>query len=178
MTGTLVVSNTATMGGGISMYGAAQITGITVVSNTAPYGGGIDILADVRMSGVTVISNTATYGGGIRNQGDLTIVSSTLMGNRTTSVVGSSGGAIRSDGNLTVTASAITDNWSLTGGGLRLVPGSNTRISDSQILRNIGSYGGGGITNEGTLSLVSSLVQDNQENFTGGVASGTPVMEA
>lgn len=153
-------------------------------------GGGIKNRAVLSLNQVTVANNTVmgaafdNVGGGLLNTGICTISESTLHGNHALE-----GGGIYNDaaGSLRMQASTVHNNFSHGGGGLsNYGTGSltNTTLSDNQVsldsphpgggLNNLNALelthctiagnaapAGGGIGNQGTLTMVNTLVADN-----------------
>jgi hypothetical protein len=117
-------------------------------------------------------------GGGIRNTGELAIIDSTISQN------GSSwrdGGGISNAGEMTIVNSIVSRNGASDGrgGGIDNASSASLTITNSIISENwaslcsLCSYVGGGISNAGEMTIVNSIVSDNEgigiEN-TGGTA--------
>src|SRR5215213_2570535 len=120
-------------GGGILNFGRLTLMDCTIAGNSAPVGGGIYNLStadSVEMTRCVVTKNTADFGGGIFNGGSFTIDAGTVTLNSATSIGGGIANAVSAQ--LTVT---------------------NTTVSD-----NDAEYGGG-LSNNGTLSLETSRVE-------------------
>jgi filamentous hemagglutinin family protein len=108
-------------------------------------------------------------GGGIANTGGLTLADSVLSGNIITNDAGG-GAAIFNAGRLEVINSTLEGNTALIqGGGLLNSPGAIANIRNSTIAGNSGSFGnGGGIVNEGTLTVSNSTINGNIAAQNGG----------
>ena len=139
------------------------------------------VLDNLVISGGTFIFS----GGGIRNSGDLTITSSEISGNR----AWNRGGGIwnNPDATLTISGSSIVNNRAVTeddevdvtfairddptetltvdnsgfGGGIFNDPGGVVTITDSVIADNEAKISGGGIYNQGTVTITGSDVASN-----------------
>jgi parallel beta-helix repeat protein len=150
-------------GGAIANAGTVRISRSTISGNTSGQAGDNTIKGD---------------GGAILNDQLLTITNSTITGN---SAEGN-GGAIRNQStvagvSLTITGSTISDNTAErgSGGGIQLLAGSTTAISNSTMngnraLGTTSSVGfGGGILAGGSLTLTNSTVSGNiaQRDFGG-----------
>ncbi len=128
-----------------------DISGLTVRNGMAPtIGGGIDNHANLTLTDVTITGNTGPKGGGISNRGDLTLTRVTLNGNTAPSG----------------------------GGGLWIEPEGSAAIHESSLQSNQATGGfsdGGGILNEGALTVISSTLTGNSSSGDGGAiaSSGT-----
>lgn len=152
-------------GGGIGNHGTLTLSNSTVSNNSATQlatGGGIynDSGAILTIDNSTISNNHADYyGGGIFNYGTLTLIGSTLSGNSAYS-----GGGILSQGSFSLINSTISGNSAAatltgSGGGIRNKGGPST-ITNTTITGN-SAPGGGGIENEGTLTLKNTLLANN-----------------
>ncbi|MFI5120777.1 MAG: choice-of-anchor Q domain-containing protein [Thermoanaerobaculia bacterium] len=183
---------------GIGEENAAQgdldVTGnVTIVGagpgETIVDGGGIDrvfeIIGTAQISGMTIRNGAAVspgtpffgsnfVGGLVENLGTLTLTDCTLEGGRA-----NVGGAIWSGGPLTIDSCTIGGNEAVNvgisnilGGGLALLDGTTTVITNSTISRNWSGGNGGAIDLEsGTLTLTNVTLSGN-------VASGSSVLES
>lgn len=164
----------------------AELNGVTVTKGTTTgSGGAIRNLGTLALTGGTVSDSVAANtGGGIYNAGVLKLTRTSVSGNH--SIVNGGGIENATQARLTLVDSAVSDNSSSYGGGIRnrhraslfnstlfrntgFVGGgvlndplgtamlSNVTISDNEIS---GSDGGGGIRNEGALSIDNSIVSD------------------
>ncbi len=80
------------------------------------------------------------------------------------------GGAIYNDGTLTVTSSTFTNNSSGADGGAIADPGTLT-LTDCTVMNNSAPFGGG-IDNEGVLTVIGSAIEGNTANKSGGFGGG------
>ncbi|MEH2131416.1 MAG: hypothetical protein V7K86_12430 [Nostoc sp.] len=155
-------------GGGIWDSGSLMINHSTINDNTATDGGGIDNAGSLTVNNSTISGNTVSYdGGGIDNEGGLTTVNnSTISGNRAFD-----GGGIFNYDSLTVNYSTISGNSATSsGGGISIFdegsyyPQFNklmSIVSNSTISDNT-SHFGGGIWNDGTLTVGNSTIRHNK----------------
>jgi uncharacterized repeat protein (TIGR01451 family) len=168
-------------GGGISIsWGYHNIVAINdctiqdnaIYSTSTSNGGGIYYLAGpgyntatMTITDSTIKGNTATNGGGIYNdQSTITITGSTIQENN--AVVGA---GIWAGGITTISDSTITGNIaSFESGGIHCSGGTLT-IMDSNITHNTATTDGGGISNDGTLNIQNSAINDNTAHYGGGI---------
>ncbi|MGC0318462.1 hypothetical protein [Kitasatospora acidiphila] len=101
----------------------------------------------------------------VDNTGDLSLHRAVLSNGQ---VSGDFGGGIRNDGTLTVTRSVIRDGQADYGGGIGGNTGSTTRISHSYIAGNTALLEGGGLANEGTMTVSESFITGNDAANQGG----------
>jgi len=103
-------------------------------------------------------------GAGIFNDGMLTLVNTTVVQN-----VGFSGGGIWNDGNLAVTESHVFLNVAIDdeGGGLHNTKAGTATLTRSTVEAN-SANGGGGISNDGMLTVAQSQVSGNEVGERGG----------
>ncbi len=150
---TVTGGTTAEDGGGILNQESLTLTNSTVELNNAFTGGGVAILgssAQLSIENSTIAGNTSTYGGGVASD----------------SSYGDS---------ITITSSTISGNTAFSGGGIFIGFGTisdliNTTVTDNyaQIYSAYGNGSGGGIFNNGTLSLSNSTVTGNSAAESGG----------
>ncbi len=169
LTSCTISQNAATYeGGGIMDDGTEELSGCTISGNTAPSGAGILIgsslvvnyytrsyyPAEAGLSDCTIAGNSATsYGGGILNQGTLTLTNSTLSGN-----------TAKAGGGLDDLVHAV-------GSYTPILPNS-AKLSYCSLTGNSASTYGGGIMNEGVLTLTNSTLSGNTaQNDGGGLAN-------
>lgn len=158
--------------------GTATIVGSTVSGNSADFaGGGIfnnggcgtpDGTLTVKES--TVTGNTVTggfnTGGGIFNRGAATLEEIRVYGNSA-----GRGGGIFNDagGELTLKGGRVSDNSAGRGGGIFNWAGGSATVEESTLSGNTASVNGGGIRNDGTMTLKESAVRDNSAQLGGGI---------
>ncbi|MDH3328513.1 MAG: hypothetical protein OEM01_04710 [Desulfobulbaceae bacterium] len=124
-------------GGGLFNIGTCSIINSTIRNNSAKQGGGVvnENGATLQISESTICSNNAERGGGIINYGSITATNTTFSSN------------IADTGNYPV--GGAIQNW------------NECTLIHSTIAENIAPLGGGGISNDGTLSMVNTIVSDN-----------------
>ncbi|MGW3041742.1 hypothetical protein ACWC9T_17295 [Kitasatospora sp. NPDC001159] len=81
---------------------------------------------------------------------------------------GDFGGGIANFGTLTVTDSRIRDNRGNFSGGIGAVAGTTTAITDSMITGNHAVHNGGGVANDGDMTISRSRIIDNSADQLGG----------
>jgi uncharacterized repeat protein (TIGR01451 family)/CSLREA domain-containing protein len=167
ITGSTILNNTSTEGGGIRVFASiggnatATLSNSAVISNTAgdSGGGGIEVWASPD-STVTVTLDNSTIshnhsdgdGGGIRvwaneSTATVTLDNSTISGN---DAGGDGGGIYNQGGTVNATDSTFSDNRAgLLGGGIQVfasIGGSATAmLSNSAVISNTAGDSGGGI---------------------------------
>ena len=106
-------------------------------------------------------------GGGIRNDGTVRIEDSMVTDNS----ANAEGGGVNNFGSLTIANSSISYNVSgiIGGGGVRNNGGASATITDSTFLYNV-SHDGGGVFNQGTISITRSTFAYN--SLSGSVGAG------
>ncbi len=183
ISGSVVLSNTATVaGGGIyNTGGSLAVSNCTVISNTAlalGVGGGGGIYnsnGSLVISHCTVVSNTALAvgiwggGGGINNDhGSLAVHNSVIRHN---SAVDSGGGIFSSGGALTILDSVISDNAAqdddASGGGV--FSSSPAVLTNVTVSGNIVKADSGGIHSQHAMTLTNVTVSGNTAGWSGGV---------
>ena len=163
---TLTVTNsTFTGNSGSGIYNSAALT---VISSTFSYNsgngagaaGGIYNGGNLILTGSIFLSNTAiSFGGGIYNLPGATLImtGSTFISNTATSA----GGGIENAGVMTVTAGAFSGNSAPYGGVIDNSNSGRLSVSSSTFLSNSASVSGGGIYNDGTLTVTNSTSSGN-----------------
>jgi hypothetical protein len=111
------------------------------------YSGGIWNWGTCSVVRSIISSNEARFGGGIENYGDLIVDGSSIHGN----LANQDGGGIANWGRGTL----------------------NCTVKNSDIAKNTAKRYGGGIYNDGVLSLQNSLILENSATNGGGIASTT-----
>jgi len=181
VSGSTISGNTATLGGGIDIFNGSTVT-LSSSTISGNIGGGIDSGGTVTVNNCTLSGNSTNgFAGGIRNSGTLTLSSSTLSGNfaaigggidndGTLTVnnctlsgnsASNSGGGINNAGTVTVNNCTLSGNSATSGGGLENSSFSTVTLSSSTLWANSASSLGGGIANQGTLTLLSTIVAGN-----------------
>ncbi len=125
------------VGGGLFNEGICSIQKSTINDNRANEGGGIfnGPGSSLMLAESAIIHNSSEAGGGFANQGIATLINSTVSNNSVSKNSYLLGGGIKNWGHLQITQSTIAENSSLDGGG--------------------------GISNNGTISLVNTLIAGN-----------------
>jgi predicted outer membrane repeat protein len=144
----------ATNGGGILNKGRLTVTDSTVSGNTATsLGGGIYNEGIVETSRGTITLNTANFGAGVFNNASTVTLNG---GSVNYNIANADGGGIQNSGSgtLNVNGVSITDN-------------------SAKGLVNPYGYGwpigwGGGIYNDGTVTITGSIISRNSANWRGG----------
>ncbi|WAS06707.1 right-handed parallel beta-helix repeat-containing protein [Gloeomargaritales cyanobacterium VI4D9] len=169
----IVSNNEASLdGGGIYSSRPVTLTNSKVLGNTAGFdGGGIYVVLGGQISNSDITGNEAQAGsgGGIFNAGgsDLTISTSKITENE----AGLSGAGIANDGDLTLKDVTVAGNGKVfgvnNGGGLANGSGGTAVIINSTLSGNLANNGGG-IDNQGTLTMTNSTIGNNEANLEGG----------
>jgi len=186
--GTLTLSNAilsgnsaGNLGGGIFSGSGSSLTLINdTLSGNRSHGSGGGIFTDgtLTLSNSTLSSNSASqsgssvpddsygFGGGIYNNGGTaTLSNATLSGN----LAADTGGGIINRGTMTLSNATLSGNKSYNGGGGIVNVGttltlSNSTLSGNSAVASNGGFGGGGILNDGPLTLVNTIVAGNSDS--------------
>ncbi len=174
---TAVVANVASassgLGGGIFMNGALlQITGGVLEANNARNGGGLFISTastPVLLNGVQIVRNGASNAGGglYIHSGQVELEAVTVAENIAIKL----GGGIRNGDQLTMRASQLVENVGRDGGG-GVFNGGTLVLEDSSLSGNSTDAtlaSGGGIMNQGVLSMNGGVVTENVARNGGGL---------
>jgi CSLREA domain-containing protein len=164
----LTISNgDASTGGGIHNEGEnLTITSCKLITNTATIGGGLYNTGILNISYSTIGNNATTGGpgGGIYNDttGTITLKNSTILGNQ--AVKGAGGGTLN-EGTMTVDNSTFFDNhadsnryW---GGGIGNDEGGKLTITNTTISNNSADSSGAGLRHKGDLLTFSNTIIAN-----------------
>jgi Right handed beta helix region len=164
LTDAVVTGNSAPAGtyagaGGIENAGTMTIVDSIISHNYGPPAGGVNSFGPLTVTGSTISGNSANlvYGvGGIEGDNSLTITGSTISGNS------GSDGAINAFGGLDLVSSVVSGNT-----GLAMWCFGTSTITNSQIVNNSndvgpnGSANGGGINDNGDLTITGSTISGN-----------------
>ena len=176
--GNTVHSNTAQNGGGVfNIGGSATISNAGVQTNTASInGGGVWNSGALTVTSAGLRANVATQlGGGIYNAPNgRTFISNASVGEPGVGNQAQKGGGVYNaiGATLTITGAGVHSNTaSQQGGGVYNESGGVVSISNSGIGTNAGNsaqQNGGGIWNNGVLTLTRATVANNTANQDGG----------
>lgn len=168
--------------GGILNYGTLVLVQVTVTGNSAQLIGGIDSLGTLTLDRSIVTANQSDYSiGGIFNDcGKVTISRSTVSSNRGVGI--SSGSSCPAS--LTLVDSTVNDNVAdgSVAAGVANRFGATATIIRSTIVHNVSlnspsgavSPSPGGVSNDGSLSIVASTITRNEgDHAPGGVLDTT-----
>ena len=139
-------------------------------------GGGIHSASgDVSLESSLVEGNSSyTSGGGIYSQGsgDVTVTNSKVSNNQVSYEGYSGGGIFSDDGAVTIASSELSGNVSRADGGALYSYAGVVKIVESEISANSATYFGGGVAFEtGTASVSKSTLTSNQSNDGGGIST-------
>lgn len=170
-----VAENVAGQGGGISNYGLVTLTNNSAVSqNTAELSaGGMLNNGSVEMSNSAFSDNTVNQsggGGGMLNRGTVSIANGAFDGNFVLAPNGTGGGLLN-EGTADLTNTAFTENGAFRGGGLYNAPVGEFDLFRGAVQSNL-SFEGAGIYNMGQVSLLLSIVSQNDATFFDGFGFG------
>jgi CSLREA domain-containing protein len=173
---TISSNRTNEFGGGLYSSGIADLANVVVEHNIADLendssgdGGGIYSTGTLSLVQSAILSNTAVLGGGIGNRGELELVNVELADNS----AAADGGGIYNDGTLTLRDTTLSANRANAGGdtfgdggGLfNTVSGiaslSHGIVRNNTIATGAAAGSGGGIYNQGTLTLRRSQIHTN-----------------
>jgi uncharacterized repeat protein (TIGR01451 family) len=182
MTDTWFVGNHTTGSGFASGGGAIYSVGELTISDSHflenvsdATGGALYTYASLSVTDSEFKDNGAELdGGAIWMSGPGEIAGSHLSGNSASSGT-SRGGAILNNGALTVSATEIYSNSAYHGGGIYNTTSSVLSIGGGSEVgwntANIGFGSGGGVRNEGTLTVANSLFNNNRSSSGGAIAT-------
>ena len=124
------------VGGGLLNKGVCSVKNSTIHTNSANEGGGIfnDSFSTLTVSSSTIDNNSSQGGGGLTNYGSGNLINTTLSNNTASGNSFLFGGAIQNRGQLKIAQCTIAEN-------------SSSR--------------GGGVSNDGTISMVNTIISDN-----------------
>ena len=175
-------------GGGVWGAGTVTISGAVTINNNratgaAGSGGGVFNLGGTLTigSGVVISNNTANRaGGGVEaNEGTTSLSGVTLSGNNAGTAPGNGGGLhITGTGSVSITGGMATTNTAVEGGALWCSAGCTMTVDGTTIQGNTASgsdgptQGGGGVYNDGMLTLTNATISGNQATGTAGSGGG------
>ncbi len=184
MTNSVVLSNSASSGGGIyNAGGELSLKDVVIVANRATgLGGGVynDPLSRMEMSGGKIISNSLesneAYGAGLANANIAGLYQVVVSGNWISSTETAIGGGMvnYNSGTLSLELCQVQGNWitvtlpgSGNGGGLHNADNSHFILISSTIVGNQAAYGGG-LQNDGLMTITASSIYSNVALLVGG----------
>ena len=146
-----------------------NVTGSVIINNSAILGGGIANAGSMIITNSIIIGNRATQGGGIYT---LQNSSSTLFTTDVEFNQAGSGGGILNGGSFAMSGGRIYQNSAVSGGGGLATTGdrpsgwiSQTTLSNVQITKNsataVNSKGGGVLLAHGNIDFLSCIVAEN-----------------
>lgn len=165
-------------GGGIYSSGSLTLINSQLLNNSTGsgvYAGGAlsNSYGSALLDGVLVQGNSSGYGGGINSVGPLTIRNSVINNNSALSAVG---GGLTLGGTISITNTHITNNQAVQGGGgINATSQAYMTIEDSRVAYNqttstsLGQGRGGGILNDGELTLRRVTLESNYAQYGGGL---------
>ena len=168
--------------GGVTNEGTLTLTDCTIQGNSATsIGGGIlndgydnyPHSANLSIADCTISDNSTSNfdygGGGISSYGGtVTVADSTIAGDSSPSI---GGGICNVGGTLTVVGSILENNTAIDGAGIMILNG-DALIDSCSIKDNVGDAAtgnGGGIDNQGTLTMSGSSITGNTSSEGGGI---------
>jgi CSLREA domain-containing protein len=152
-------------GGGINNVGTLNIWTSTISNNGAINGGGIYNSGTLNIQNSEILETSAELGGGIYNDGTLNIQNSEIL--ETSAELG---GGIYNDGTLTLTNVTMDQNYAYDnsnhssgyGGGIYNSNSGTARITNGTFSTDRSrAHGGGGIYNQGNITVDQSYFYDN-----------------
>jgi uncharacterized repeat protein (TIGR01451 family) len=181
MTDTVFADNYTTgsgfSSGGGAIYSVSDLTidNSTFVENrTGATGGALYAHAPLTIRDSAFTGNEAELGGGaIWTSSTGEISGSHLEGNRAR-VTSSRGGAVLNTGALAISATDVYSNSAYHGGGIFNTTSSSLNLSDAEVSWNTADLGfgsGGGVRNEGDLTVAGTLFNNNRSYSGGGLAT-------
>ncbi len=180
VTNSIFTGNTATdSGGAIEDGDVLMVNHSTFRDNSAGLsGGGMGGAGVLSVSDSSFYNNAANLGGGgiYLSPGTLTVTDSVLRGNSAGSSYLSLGGGIYCIGTFLVSDSTINSNAASYGGGVYTARfGTQNEIRKSTISDNSATGNGGGIQNDGSLTVSGSTISGNSADHGGdggGITNG------
>ena len=158
------------------LSGNATVTAVTIRYGKSSDGGGIRNVGSLVLKDVIIAENDghSLDGGGIVNYGSL-VLRDAVVSNNNVSGLFAGGGIANNNGDMTILDSDISGNEAAYGGGIyNHSVGATLEISTSTISDNYAREIGGGIYNQGPLTIENSSIVDNSANLYdgGGIYTG------
>jgi hypothetical protein len=162
--------NSASSGGGVYVWEGSATLNETNVNNNSAHsgGGGVYVWAgSATLSETQVLNNSASYGGGVYVRAGSATLSGTQVLSNSASAWG--GGVCDLGGSVTMSKTQVINNSALYGGGVYEGGGSAT-LSRTQVVSNSARLGGGGVyVDVGSATLNRTQVVSNSARLGGGV---------
>ena len=168
----VISANVAITGGGLYLvnFSAAKLKGNSVLSNTASgEGGGAYLkLSNANWADSTFISNTAQWGGGVYAKLSALVFKNNQVEGNTALLLG--GGVYLDESGSSVQESRFYSNTAKgEGGGLYILRSSGAKVVDTELRGNQAiSNGGGLLINDSNLTLKNNRVISNSAGLRGG----------
>src|SRR2546421_11460286 len=181
LSGDLVTDNDAFQGGGVlTTGGMLTVRGSTISHNHGDgnIGGGVLVQSSgtASVTGSLIADNTAQEGGGVwvGTSSSLVATQSSIQGNTGSA---NDGGGVYSKGDLTLTDATVSGNKAGFGGGIENAAASPATATLTRVLITGNSatgtdLKGGGIFNDGPMTIDQSTVTGNTAGSTAGSGSG------
>jgi hypothetical protein len=154
LAGGIIINGNHTSNNGVfdSIAGITNVfTALTITNgfaNPAAGGGGIVSRGNLMLNRCTLAGNSAGFGGGVYNEGVLTVNNSTFANNSSS---GLGGGAYNTGGSLTLNNCTLAGNTaSFDGGALDNANGGTALLVQCTVVANTAPSHGGGLNNQGT----------------------------
>ncbi|MDF5712884.1 MAG: right-handed parallel beta-helix repeat-containing protein [Rhizonema sp. NSF051] len=172
--------NNPVSGGGIYNGGTLDVRNSTITGNEAGVGGGISNQGTLIVSNSTLSNNLAsqrvtTLGGGIYNTGTAKVLDSTFDDNRIITNAGASGSGIYNAGNFVLSNSTLKNNSTVSafsdGGGIFNTGTGSLEITNSTLDHNSAKDEGGGLVNNGSVTVNNSTFTGNSAADGGGISN-------
>ena len=164
----LIRGGLSALGSGIYNKGKLDVEDCAVSGNTASngqgtaMGGGIYNLGTLILEDCTVSKNNADRGGGIYNSGATSIKDTTVSENTAAYAAGIYSDSGLDSSSLTVIDSTVSENIaSELDGGIWNGRYGTATIDGSTISGNIGGMSGGGISNQGSMTIEGTTITGN-----------------
>ena len=159
--------NTAQMGGAILNWTDLEVINSEIIDNFAPSGGGVFNFGIFRLENSTFNGNQAVEGGGVYNSDDAELNSSNNYFFKNTAE--ESGGGIYNSAVLHMTGDTFEENSAETGGGGGIENQGILTVEASLILGNSGGIQGGAIRNVEQVDVFDSTFNENKAFFGGAI---------
>jgi hypothetical protein len=156
---------------------AAQLSNLTIQNGSAASigGGGIFNSGTLAVGNCTLVGNTAASGGGIYNSGALSLANSAVSSNSAPGIgLGGGGGIYNSSvGTLTLDINTVVSGNTTADVGGGISNNGSLTLTSSLVSGNTAGGIGGGIFNNGTATIANSTLSGNSSssNYGGGIGN-------